>query len=147
MKRILTCVAAVVGGLAYAETNVFSGKTNLTTSAAIAALSQTDLKLSATKASLAPGEAFAVSVGAVTTSDATSLQLNAGGQDGVLTAASLAPQSGHVLVVSPGSAARAAAWRRRTAGGAGDLGDAKRLSHARDAPRRAGRRAVQVPYV
>ena len=114
MKRILTCVAAVVGGLAYAETNVFSGKTNLTTSAAIAALSQTDLKLSATKASLAPGEAFAVSVGAVTTSDATSLQLNAGGQDGVLTAASLAPQSGHVLVVSPGSAAR-------------QLGDAERL--------------------
>ena len=114
MKRILTCVAAVVGGLAYAETNVFSGETNLTTSAAIAALSQTDLKLSATKASLAPGEAFAVSVGAVTTSDATSLQLNAGGQDGVLTAASLAPQSGHVLVVSPGSAAR-------------QLGDAERL--------------------
>lgn len=114
MKRILTCAAAVVGGLAYAETNVFSGETNLTTSAAIATLSQTDLKLSATKASLAPGEAFAVSVGAVTTSDATRLQLNAGGQDGVLTATSLTPQAGHVLVVSPGSAAR-------------QLGDAERL--------------------
>ena len=142
MKRILTCVAAVVGGLAYAETNVFSGETNLTTSAAIAALSQTDLKLSVTKASLAPGEAFAVSVGAVTTSDATSLQLNAGGQDGVLT--------GSAVGTRPRCLARqrrAAAWRCRTAGGAGDRGDAKRLSHARDAPRRAGRRAVQVPYV
>ena len=114
MKRILTCAAAVAGGLAYAETNVFSGETNLTTGAAIAALSQTDLKLSATKASLAPEAAFAVSVGAVTTSDAASLKLNAGGQDGVLTATSLTPQSGHVLVVSPGSAAR-------------QLGDAERL--------------------